>query len=269
MSIERKIVICFGILIGMISMFYCYAEGMDDIFKEKVVIITGTSSGLGKAMAELAAEKKMKIVLVDINIPPSEKLVQNITEMGGKAIAIQVDLSKPEERGKIIDITMNKFGRIDYLINNAGYLYAAKVEDLELKQSHHLFEVNFWSYLDLAIRVVPIMRKQGGGTIVNIASIVALEAPPQRVGIYTASKRALLGIFETMASELRADNINIKIACPRGIKTNIYKNAVGPEKEVFVQMAKYNWELLNSPDSVAEDIFNKLNQKEVIILQNK
>jgi len=236
----------------------------------KVIIITGTSSGLGKAMAEFAAKKKMKIVLVDINLPPSQELARYINQDGGKAIAIKVDLSRPKEREQIIDLSLKKFGRIDYLINNAGFVYFTKSEDLELDEAHHLFEVNFWAYVDLAIKVTPIMKKQGEGIIINISSMggISGKAIP-KMAIYKASKHAIVGFFISMASELKDYNIGIKVMCPAGIRTNILKNAIGPEKKTILNTMMQARDTYESPEDLAEDIFNKLNQKKVIILPTK
>lgn len=265
---KKQIILLFILCIAVWSSPFCYSQNTTDIMENKVIVITGTSSGLGKAMVELAARKKMKIVLVDINIAPSKKLAEDINRQGGKAIAIKVDLAKPDEREKIINLTIKKFGRIDYLVNNAGYLYSTKIKDIELKQAHHLFEVNFWAYLDLAIRAIPIMKKQGGGTILNVSSIMGVTRKSQYgAAVYMATKSALIDIFRAMATELKNDNINVKVACPGNMNTGFIKNAIGSEaektRELVIIEGKGNFK--TPPEPVAEEIFNRLNQEEIII----
>lgn len=268
---RKVIVIILGIFLLRLTLVSSYsAEDISNEFKDKVAIITGSSSGLGKAMAELAAKKQMKLILADINLKPSKKLAGEIRENGGQAIAIQIDLARPEKRKRIIDLAMKEYGRIDYLINNAAYIYAAEVKNFNLEEAHNLFEANFWAYLDLAIRVIPIMEKQGSGTIINISSVEGLSKEVlYGVGAYTASKYAIIGIFKTLALELKDKNINVKIACPAFIRTQICNNAVGPLKEKIKMGFDRQLDTFDSPEIIAEDIFNKLHQKEIIILSGK
>ena len=208
----------------------------------------------------------MKIVLVDKNILPSQELAEKIIKAGGNAMALQVDLSKPKDRGQIISRTIQRYGRIDYLINNAGYVYADKVEHLDLESAHDLFEVNFWAYLDMAQRVIPVMKEQKQGTIINIASLSSFGVVRQNsIGIYSASKYALLAIFATMAIELKDCNINLKIVCPSFMNTNLFKNAIGPEAETLQKHVENLVFGFDSPDLIAQEIFDKIYQKDLII----
>jgi len=226
----------------------------------KVAIITGSSSGLGHALAELAAEHDMHLVLADIDVPPSAELASRIEAAGGEAVAVQVDLADPAQRPRVIEAAMERFGRVDYLFNNAGYAYAATLELHDLEAAHRLFEVNYWAYVDLANRVVPIMKEQGGGTIVNTVSILGHRPAPAGWGVYAASKHALVGMFQTAASELDGDGIRIRIASPGGMKTNILRDAVGPLADGWRTGAD-DWE---PPEIVARDIFVMMLGDEVV-----
>jgi len=243
------------------------AAGAGTISEGDVVLITGTSSGLGKEMARLASERRAKLVLVDINYPPSEKLARDINRKGGDAVAIEADLAEPESRGRIIEETVERYGRIDYLINNAAVLYVGPVEDADLEEAHRLFEVNLWAYWDLANRTVPIMREQGGGTILNIASVVGLgNGGSPLIGVYTASKQAVVSLFLSMSQTVAKDNIRIKVACPGGFKSNIFKNAKGPMRDQMVEYIEDSGNALPEASLVAEEIFDKIGDEGVIIL---
>jgi NAD(P)-dependent dehydrogenase (short-subunit alcohol dehydrogenase family) len=234
----------------------------DDPYRGKVAIITGSSSGLGAELANIAASKAMKLVLVDINLAASSDFAAGVRKRGGHAIAIQVDLARPEQRGQIIDAAMKEFGRIDYLFNNAGYLYLATLEQMDLEQAHREFEVNYWAYADLANRVIPIMRKQGGGTILNVASVLGHQTAPPGMGHYAATKHALVGLFEAAAQELKSDNIRVFIASPGGMQTNVMKNAVGP----LVDQRRDGGGAASaeSPDVAARDIFDRMQGTDVV-----
>lgn len=244
-----------GLTIGMSAA----ATAKDDAYTGKVGIITGSSSGLGEAMTKIAAEKGMRLLLVDINLAPSTQLAEEIVEAGGEAFAIRVDLSKPEERPAIIDAAMERYGRIDYLFNNAGYTYLATLEQMDLGESRRIMEVNYWAYVDLANRVIPIMKEQGEGTIYNTASILGHNPGGPGLAHYAAAKHALIGMFETAATELEPLGIRIRIGSPGGIRTQIAWNSVGPLADERRHRAD-NWE---DPAIVAADIFDKIQGDEV------
>ena len=235
------------------------ARAQDNPFADKVAVITGTSYGLGRELALLAAKNDMKLVLVDMRPEPSHQLAEQIRSQGGEAVVVEADLAKPEQRPRVIDEAMNAYGRIDYLFNNAGYSYLATLEQMDLQQAHHLFEVNYWAYADLAQRVIPIMRKQGGGTILNVSSILGMRAAPPRMGHYAASKHALHGLFQAAAKGLEEDNIKVYIAAPGGMRTHISKHSVGPGASEEDRAA--DWE---DPAVPARDIFEMIQQDQVV-----
>jgi NAD(P)-dependent dehydrogenase (short-subunit alcohol dehydrogenase family) len=226
----------------------------------KVAVITGTSSGLGYALAELAAGHGMRLVLADIDLPPSAELAARIEAAGGEAVAVEVDLADADQRPRVIEAAVERFGTVDFLFNNAGYAYGATLEEHDLGAAHRLFEVNYWAYVDLANRVVPIMREQGGGTIVNTVSILGHQPGPSGWGVYAATKHALVGMFQTAASELASAGIRIRLASPGGMNTNIMYNAVGPQAERWRNAAD-DWE---PPSVVARDIFVMMLGDEVV-----
>lgn len=231
-----------------------------DPFQGKVAVITGSSSGLGKALAELAASRDMKLVLADIDLPPSAEFAREVEEAGGAAVAVEVDLADAGQRGRVIDAAMERFGRIDYLFNNAGYSYLATLEQMDLEMAQRLFEVNYWAYVDLAQRAVPIMKEQGAGTVLNVASILGHRPGPPGLGHYAASKHALVGMFQVAARELEAHGIRVFVASPGGMRTNIARNSVGPLAEGSRDRAD-DWE---DPAVAAADIFEKIQEDEVV-----
>jgi NAD(P)-dependent dehydrogenase (short-subunit alcohol dehydrogenase family) len=236
------------------------ADAAADPYRGKVAVITGSSSGLGRELAELAAERGMKLVLADIDLPPSEALAAEVEAAGGQAVAVQVDLAVPAQRERVVETAMERFGRIDYLMNNAGYSYLATLEQMELEQAHHLFEVNYWAYADLAHRVIPIMKAQGSGHILNVASILGHVPGSPGLGHYAATKHALVGLFQVAARELEPHGIRVQIASPGGMRTNIARNAVGPLAEGRRGGAD-DWE---DPAIPARDIFEQMQTDEVV-----
>jgi len=232
-----------------------------DPYRGKVAIITGSSSGLGLAYAKLAASKGMKLVLADIRPAGSKELADSINKNGGEAVVVDVDLAIADQRPRVIDAAMKKFGRIDYLFNNAGYNYIATLEQLELAEAHRLFEVNYWAYLDLAQRAIAVMKKQGSGTIVNTASIMGHMSGSPSNSQYSATKHAVVALFQAVEQEVKPFGIRIRIVSPGGMKTNIAKYSVGPGAEGRRNRAD-NWE---PPENIAREVFEKIPGNELVI----
>ena len=232
----------------------------DQPFAGKVAVITGSSYGLGRELALIGAAQGMKLVLVDIRPEPSVALAEQIRSQGGEALVVEVDLAEAAQRPQIIDAAMQAFGRIDYLFNNAGYSYLATLEQMDIAQAQHMFEVNYWAYADLAQRVIPIMREQGGGTILNVSSILGMRAAPPGLGHYAGNKHALHGLFQTAAQELAEANIKVFIAAPAGMRTQISRHSVGPLANPENDRAA-DWE---DPAIAAQDIFDMIQGDQVV-----
>lgn len=242
-------------------MVFAMASHAADPYTDKVAFITGSSSGLGKALAHEAMDRGMKLVLVDINLAPSVELAEAYRDEGGDAIAVWANLAREKPRTRAIQVALEKYGQIDYLFNNAGYNYMARLDQLELSEAHRLFEVNFWAYVDLARQAVPIMKEQGGGTILNVASILGLVPAPAGLGPYAATKHALVGYFQAVAKEMEPHNIKVFVAAPAGMKTNIARNSVGPLARGGPRDRADDWE---DPAIVATDIFEMIQGDEVV-----
>lgn len=221
---------------------------------EKVAIITGSSHGLGYELTKLAMAQNMKLVLVDIRPEISEQIASEYRKAGGEAIVLAIDLAKPELRALIAAEAMATFGRVDYLFNNAGYSYIAGPGDLDLAEAKRNFEVNYWAYVDLAQRVLPIMTEQKSGVIVNIASILGFTPANAQLATYSANKHALAGYFLSLAPTLKKQGVDVKVVFPAGMRTKIFQHAVGEDLDRSRDPAAA-WE---HPSIVAGEIFEQL-----------
>jgi short-subunit dehydrogenase len=189
--------------------------------KEKVAIITGASGGIGLATAKILSNKGAKLVLVARSKDKLEKLAKELPN----AVAIPADISKVDEVKNIVKQAYQHFGRIDILVNNAGQGYDVPVEKTDLDVFRYIFDLDVVGPVVAMKEAIPIMRKQGGGSIVNVSSGTALMYLPNN-GPYSALKRALAHISLTARQELKEDKIAVSVVYPYITLTDFDKNTI-------------------------------------------
>jgi short-subunit dehydrogenase len=189
--------------------------------KDNVVIVTGASSGIGLATAKLLAKEGAKLVLVARS---KDKLDALAKELPG-SLAIPTDMTKPVQVKRMVRTAKTHFGRIDVLINNAGQGYDAPVEKTDIKTLRGIYELDLVGPLIAMEKVIPIMRRQGGGAIINISSGTALMVLPDN-GVYSALKRALAQVSLTAREELKGDKISVSVVYPYITDTDFEKNTI-------------------------------------------
>jgi len=185
-------------------------------FKDKVVVITGAGGGIGRATALLFAQNGAKIVanaLKPDNKQSAPETVKLIDNKGGEAIYIEGDVSNPESAQSIINKTVETYGRIDVLVNNAGIVIPGNLETTTEDAFDLTMNVNVKGPFLMSKYAVEQMKKQGGGVIVNIGSVAALKGHVDRIA-YCASKGAVVSLSRAIAAEYVKDNIRVNVVCP-------------------------------------------------------
>ncbi len=183
--------------------------------QDKVVIVTGASSGIGEATAKLLAQHGAKLVLAARS---QDKLTELVQELPG-SLVIPTDMTNEEQVKEMIRRTEEHFGRIDILINNAGRGYYAPIERIDMQEYRDLFEVDVVGPLVAMQAALPLMRKQGTGMIVNISSGTTLMYRPG-LGAYSSLKRALNALTLTARAELAQEGIIVSLVYPYITSTN-------------------------------------------------
>jgi short-subunit dehydrogenase len=191
--------------------------------QNKVVIITGASSGIGKALAIELAKMDAKIVITGRN-EDTLKEVASIIDKPKNVLMVVADSSKEEDNQNIITKTIEKFGKIDILINNAGISMRALFEDTDLAVIKKVMDTNFYGMVYATKYALPYILKSQG-SIVGISSINGYRGTPARTG-YTASKFAMNGFLEALRTEVMTRNVHILVACPGFTESNIRKAAL-------------------------------------------
>lgn len=189
--------------------------------KNTIAIVTGASGGIGEATARLLTQSGAKVALVARSKDKLLKLEMEL--LGSKAYVC--DMSKSKQIKEMVTKVIKHFGRVDILINNAGQGYDASIENINLDTFRKNFELNVVGYLVSTQLVIPVMRKQGGGAIVNVSSGTALMALPN-MAAYSSLKRVIVGISLTAREELKDDKISVSVVYPYITETDFEKNTI-------------------------------------------
>lgn len=252
-------------------------------FKDKVAVITGAPSGIGKGLAERAAREGMKVVLAGINEANLLKVEQDLKAKGATAISVQTDVSKESDVEALARKTLDAFGSVDLLCNNAGVGGGTTIWESALEDWQWIIGVNLWGVI-YGIRIfVPIMLSQDCECyIVNTASATGLRAPPG-MGIYSVTKYGVVALSETLYQELGQRNAKIKVSvlCPSWVRTRVMDaernrpaehQVDNPAKRLSPQEIEAVWkEIANAntvltPDQVADRTFEAIWSEQFYIL---
>ncbi len=189
--------------------------------KNKVAIVTGASSGIGLAAAKLLSERGAKVVLAARSAAKLKKISSGLSD----SFVIKTDMTKPAEIKRMVKKTVEKYSRVDILVNNAGRGMFSPVENIDPAKYRYLLELNLMAPVIAMQQVIPIMRKQGGGSIVNISSGTSKMYIPYIAG-YASTKYAINAITLTARQELEKDKIVVGVVYPYITATNFAQNTI-------------------------------------------
>nr|WP_315245561.1 SDR family NAD(P)-dependent oxidoreductase [uncultured Flavobacterium sp.] len=184
----------------------------------KTILISGASKGFGRAWTEAFLEKGYQVAATARNI---DSLADLKAQYGDAVLPLKLDVNNRADSFAVVEKVHQHFGKIDILINNAGYALNGAVEEASEEEARAQFETNFFGTLWLTQAVLPIMRKQQSGHIIQVSSILGIAALPV-LGLYNASKFAVEGLTETLASEVKQFGINVTLVEPNGYATDIW-----------------------------------------------
>ncbi len=187
----------------------------------KVVLITGASEGIGAACAVEFARRGARLAL-------TARREDKLREVSGAGFTVAGDLMRGEDRRRIVEATLQRYGRIDVSIHNAGCGMYGAAWEAPMEQAREMFELNFFAALEMAQLVAPGMRRQRSGTIVNVGSIGGQVTLPWMT-LYSASKFALGSLTDGLRMELKRDGVHAMVVCPGYVKTGFQSHALGGE----------------------------------------
>ena len=189
--------------------------------KDKVAVVTGAASGMGKAIAELYAKEGAKVVVSDLNLNGAEAVAAGIKAAGGEAVAVKTNVAAPEDINTMIETAVKEFGTLDILVNNAGIMdNMAAVGDVEDERWDLIFDVNTKGVMRAIRRALPIFLEKGNGIIINTASTGGFSGAHAGAA-YTASKHAVIGITKNTGFMYAQKGIRCNAIAPGATMTNI------------------------------------------------
>jgi short-subunit dehydrogenase len=246
------------------------ATWRDYQFKNKTVLVTGGSRGLGLVMARMLAREGARLAILARDPDELERAHQELSALGAEVVALSCDVTDRQDIENAVRLAKDRLGRIDVLINNAGVIQVGPMETMTLADYEEAMKTHFWAPLHATLAVLPDMRERREGRIVNIASIGGKVSVPHLLP-YSASKFALTGLSEGLRAELLKDNILVTTVCPGLMRTGSPRNAIFKGQH----RAEYAWFAISdslpftstSAESAAERILKacRRGEAEVVI----
>ena len=234
---------------------------MENNIKGKVVVITGASSGMGEAAAKHLATLEATVVLGARRADKIEKLAKDIQETDGKALAVTVDVTNLEQVKNLVDTAIQQFGRVDVILNNAGIMPLSPMDRINVEEWNRMIDVNIKGVLNGVAAVLPYMKEQKSGQIINTSSVAGHKVF-YGSAVYSATKYAVRALTEGLRMEVKPYNIRTTIVCPGAVKTELLEHI--SEEDIQQANKDYVGEVGISPDSFARVVAFAISQPEDI-----
>jgi short-subunit dehydrogenase len=235
-----------------------YDKGSRKFLNDKVVIVTGASSGIGRACAEEFARHGARLVLAARSIEKLKQVEYEIRHTGGRAISVKTNVSNIDDCKKMVAAAVEEYGAIDILVNNAGISMRATFEEMELDVIRELMDTNFYGTVYCTKFALPYLLKQKG-TVIGISSISGLAPLPGRTA-YTASKHAMDGFLNSLRQENRRKGLNVLVVHPGFTESNIRNVALNSKGEPQEESPRNESRMMSS-NKVAQHIIRAIRKR--------
>ena len=231
---------------------------MSQNIEGKVVVITGASSGLGEATARLLSAQGATVVLGARRVERIQAVADELTGRGGKALAIPTDVTHYDQVKALVDRTVQTYGRIDVMINNAGLMPLSPLERLKIDDWNQMIDVNIKGMLYGIVAALPYMKQQQAGQIINVSSVAGHKVRPGNA-VYAATKAAVLAISEGLRQEVKPYHMRTTVISPGAVATELPNSVTEPD---IAAMAQKSYEQAIPADSFARAVAFAMSQPE-------
>jgi NAD(P)-dependent dehydrogenase (short-subunit alcohol dehydrogenase family) len=240
------------------------------IFDGATAIITGGASGIGRALGEELAKRGCEVVLADLQIDLAEEAASEIHVSGGRAMAMRVDVTDFPAMEQLVQGTVSRTGRLDYIFNNAGILIAGPVNSCGIEDWNQIVDVNLLGVIHGVRAAYQIMMAQGFGHIINTASMAGLLPGPGNI-LYTTTKHGVVGLSKSLRVEAAQMGVRVSVLCPGFIRTPILEDGGKYGKiliEIPLEQQRRTWEKFKpiSPKRFAQKVVNAVAKNKAIII---
>ncbi len=208
-------------------------------FKEKIALITGGASGIGRASALRFASEGASIVIADINGQEAQLVAREIEALGGVCLVVQADVTSEPDNARAVSETIERFGRLDVVFANAGIGGGDRVADLALERWQAVIDTNLLGVFLTCKQSIPALIESGGGAIVNMASSMAGWDATEQGAAYMASKEAVVGLTRSLALQLGGHGIRVNAICPGVIQTPMGRAAGLTDAEIAARYRRF------------------------------
>ena len=232
--------------------------------RKRVAIVTGGSRGIGRAIAFRLAEEGARVLVADIDSLNAKKTAEELKEKQLEAVAVQVDVTKEKSVNEMVKIALKAFKKIDILINNAGIMFRTRFQKISLREWENMLKVNLTGPFLCTKAVIPLMKKNGYGRIVNISSSAGRSVSTLGGAHYTASKAGLLGFTRAVAKEAASFGITVNAVCPGLIDTQMARDTT-TKAELGAFIDSFPIKRLGLPEEIGDLVSFLCSQKAAYI----
>jgi NAD(P)-dependent dehydrogenase (short-subunit alcohol dehydrogenase family) len=237
------------------------------LFRDKVVIITGGASGIGRALCEELANRGAIVIVADINTEGAEQVASSISLKGGQAYPVSLNVVNQKDVETVIENTAKEYGRLDYMFNNAGIAFGGEMRDMNMDQWRKIFDINLNGVLYGTSAAYSLMVRQGFGHIVNTASGAGLFPVPNSTA-YATTKFGVVGLSTSLRAEGTDLGVKVSVVCPGMVDTPIFEAttfAKIKKKEYLASFPKY---LLKNATDTARVILRGVERNKAVIIDS-
>jgi NADP-dependent 3-hydroxy acid dehydrogenase YdfG len=227
-----------------------------EYLSDSVAIVTGASSGIGEATAQALATEGASVVLAARRVDELEALADRIATDGGDALVVETDVTEEDDIDSLVETTMDEYGRIDVLVNNAGVMLLEPLERADRSNLRQMVDVNLMGLMNLTHSVVPIMQQQDSGHVVNVSSVAGRETMANGSG-YNATKFGVTAFTDAIRQELSPQDIRTTVIEPGAVDTELPTHI--PDEQLLEQLADMDVPTL-APEDIARGIVYATNQ---------
>lgn len=231
--------------------------------ENKVIIITGASSGIGKACAYVFSGQGAKVTIAARNEEKLKEIESDLKTKNREVLALRTDVSIENDCKRLVEETVDTFGKIDVLVNNAGLSMRGLFENIQMEVLEKVMNINFWGTVYCTKYALPYLVK-AKGSVVGISSIAGFQGLPGRTG-YSSSKFAMHGFLETLRVETLKKGLHVMIAAPGFTSTDVRKSALGPDGKAQGESPRDESKMM-SPEKVAEKIAGGIKKRKRTII---